>query len=119
VASTPVIILTCDVPEIAHLEQPERQRILNLCWESQPVQSAWRRYWNRPQQLPLIPIFFVAVYCALTGKGLWTVLLISLPLVFVGFAIVRRHYKKQLVDEIRRSAKTILSQNTAGTALRT
>ena len=99
-----VVLFKFDVPEISHLGQEERQRILSQCWDSVAVQEAWKRYWNRPQQIPFIPLFIIAPYCALTYRSIGFTLLISLPVVFVGFYFVKRHYKRQLVTVIRRAA---------------
>jgi hypothetical protein len=68
------------IPELDSLPQEDQQRVLTSCWDSDAVQAAWRRYWSRPQQLPLIPIFPIAIYSALANIGFARVLLVSLPI---------------------------------------
>ena|SRR2546425_11404860 len=89
------------IPEIAHLPPEEQQRVLTLCWESDTVQAAWGRCWARPLQLPFIPIIAVAIYGALANLSLGLMLLISLPMGFIGFFIVRRFYRGPLISALR------------------
>ena len=89
------------IPELDPLPQEDRQRVLTSCWDSDAVQAAWRRYWSRPQQLSLIPIFPIAIYSALANIGFARVLLVSLPIVFVGFFLVRRYYRRHLIAALR------------------
>jgi PhoPQ-activated pathogenicity-related protein len=103
-AQNAVVLFKFDVPEIAHLGQDERQRILTQCWDSAAVQEAWKLYWNRPQQIPFIPLFIIVPLCVLAHMSFGVTLLISLPVVFVGFYFVKRHYKRQLVALIRQTA---------------
>jgi len=98
------------IPELAHLPPEEQQRVLALCWESDPVQAAWRRYWARPLQLPFLPIIAVAIYGALANLSLGLMLLISIPMGFIGFFIVRRCYRGPLVSALRAAAVSRLPQ---------
>ncbi len=103
-----IVLFKFDVPEISHLGEDERQRILTQCWDSAPVQEAWKLYWNRPQQLPFIPLFVIVPLCVLAHISLGITLLIAFPVVFVGYYFVKRHYKRQLVFVIRQAAGTQL-----------
>jgi len=98
------------VPELAQLPPEEQQRVLALCWESDSVQTAWRRYWERPLQLPFVPIIAVAIYGALANLSLGLLLLISIPMGFIGFFIVRRCYRGPLVSALRAAAVSRLPQ---------
>lgn len=95
------VLLKFTIPELEPLPVDEQQRILTACWEVDSVQAAWRLYWSRPQQLPFIPIFPIAIYGALANIGLMSVFLVSLPLVFVGYLLARHFYGRRLVAALR------------------
>jgi len=96
-----IVLFKFDVPEISHLGQDEQRRIFTECWDSVAVQKAWILYWNRPQQIPFIPLFIIVPIRVVAHISLGVTLLISFPVVFVGYYFVKRHYKRQLVSVIR------------------
>jgi len=102
------VLFKFTIPELKPFPAEEQQRLLTSCWEAKAVQAAWRRYWSRPQQLPLIPIFPIAIYGALANTGVVWVLLVSLPIAFIGFAFVRAYYRRHLIAALRRAVTSRL-----------
>jgi hypothetical protein len=105
-----ITLFRIDIPEIADRSQEEQQRVADWCWNSAPVQRAWKLYWSRPLQFSLIPIVPLAVYWTVTNRGMGTLFAIVLPLALVGTFSLRPYYKKRLVATVRECAASRLRE---------
>ena len=105
-----ITLFRIDIPEIADLSLDEKQRVLDWCWNSAPVQQAWKLYWGRPLQFSLIPIVPLAVYWFATDQGIGTLLAIVFPLALLCSFSLRPYYKKRLIRILRECAASRLRE---------
>src|SRR6476469_4014774 len=105
-----ITLFRVDIPEIANLSQEEQQRVVEWCWNSAPVQQAWKLYWSRPPQFSLIPIFPLTVYWVVTERGMGALFAIVIPLALICTFSIRPIYKKRLVATVRECAASRLRE---------
>jgi hypothetical protein len=96
-----VILCKFDVPEIAHLPVADQERILSNCMSNPAVQTAFKRYWQRPAQWALAPVIVIAIVGAVKEWNVWRLVGACVVIALILILFIRPIFKRQLIAATR------------------